>query len=116
MDFLERKVAEGAPVFLWVKLTDEVLIPEVDKRLAAAGGKYKIEWTKAWGGTLLKLGSESKGVADGVADLAIVSTIFEAPKFPLQNVSHYTPIAGTAFCSSATVLLISPTSSVPKGV
>ncbi len=79
------------PVFLWVKLTDEVLIPEVDKRLAAAGGKYKIEWTKAWGGTLLKLGSESKGVADGVADLAIVSTIFEAPKFPLQNISYFTP-------------------------
>ncbi|MBP7523012.1 MAG: hypothetical protein KA896_21500, partial [Leptothrix sp. (in: Bacteria)] len=79
------------PVFLWVKLVDEVLMPEVDKRLAAAGGKYRIEWTKAWGGTLLKLGSESKGVADGVADLAIVSTIFEAPKFPLQNVSYFTP-------------------------
>ena len=79
------------PVFLWVKTVDEVLIPEVDKRLAAAGGKYKIEWTKAWGGTLLKLGSESKGVADGVADLAIVSTVFEAPKFPLQNVSYFTP-------------------------
>jgi TRAP-type C4-dicarboxylate transport system substrate-binding protein len=79
------------PVFLWVKLVDEVLIPEVDKRLAAGGGTYKIEWTKAWGGTLLKLGSESKGVADGVADLAIVSTIFEAPKFPLQNVSYFTP-------------------------
>jgi len=78
------------PVFLWVKMADEVLIPEVDKRLAA-GGKYKIEWTKAWGGTLLKLGSESKGVADGVADLAIISTIFEAPKFPLQNISYYTP-------------------------
>lgn len=79
------------PVFLWVKTVDEVLIPEVDKRLAAAGGKYKIEWTKAWGGTLLKLGSESKGVADGVADLAIVSTVFEAAKFPLQNVSYFTP-------------------------
>lgn len=79
------------PVFLWVKTADEVFIPEVDKRLAAAGGKFKIEWTKAWGGTLLKLGSESKGVADGVADFAIVSTIFEAAKFPLQNISYYTP-------------------------
>jgi TRAP-type C4-dicarboxylate transport system substrate-binding protein len=85
-------VAAGhPPVFLWVKTVDEVLIPEIDKRLAAAGGKYKIEWTKAWGGTLLKLGSESKGVADGVADMAIVSTVFEAPKFPLQNVSYFTP-------------------------
>jgi TRAP-type C4-dicarboxylate transport system substrate-binding protein len=79
------------PVFLWVKLTDEVFIPEVDKRLAAGGGKYKIDWTKAWGGTLVKLGGESKGVADGVADMALVSTIFEAARFPLQNVTYYTP-------------------------
>lgn len=79
------------PVFLWVKTMDEVFIPEVDKRLAAAGNKYKIEWTKAWGGTLIKLGSESKGVADGVADVGLVSTVFEAAKFPLQNVSYFTP-------------------------
>ncbi len=89
---IKLTVAAGhPPVFLWVKLTDEVFIPEVDKRLAAAGGKYKIDWTKAWGGTLLKLGTESKGVADGVADIAVVSTIFEAARFPLQNVTYYTP-------------------------
>lgn len=78
------------PVFLWVKTLDEVFIPEVERRLAA-GGKYKVEWTKAYGGTLVKLGSESKGIADGVADLGVVSTLFEAAKFPLQNVSYYTP-------------------------
>jgi TRAP-type C4-dicarboxylate transport system substrate-binding protein len=89
---IKLTVAAGhPPVFLWVKLTDEVFIPEVDKRLAAAGGKYKIDWTKAWGGTLMKLGTESKGVADGVADIAVVSTIFEAARFPLQNVTYYTP-------------------------
>ena len=79
------------PVFLWVKTVEDTFIPEVDKKLAAGGNKYKIEWTKAWGGTLIKLGSESKGIADGVADLGMVSTVFEAPKFPLQNVSYYTP-------------------------
>jgi TRAP-type C4-dicarboxylate transport system substrate-binding protein len=79
------------PTFLWVKTIEDTFIPELDKKLAAGGNKYKIEWTKAWGGTLLKLGSESKGVADGVADMGIVSTVFEAPKFPLQNVSYYTP-------------------------
>ncbi len=79
------------PVFLWVKLVDEYFIPEVDKRLAAAGSKSKIEWTKAWGGTLIKLGAESKGIGDGVADLGFVSTIFEAAKFPTQNVSYYAP-------------------------
>ncbi len=78
------------PVFLWVKLMDEFFIPEVDKRLAASG-KYKIEWTKAWGGTLAKLGAESKALSDGVADLALVSTVFEAAKFPMQNISYFTP-------------------------
>jgi TRAP-type C4-dicarboxylate transport system substrate-binding protein len=78
------------PGFLWVKTLDETFIPEVDKRLAA-GGKFKVEWTKAWGGTLMKLGSESKGIADGVADMGIVSTVFEAAKFPLQNVSYFAP-------------------------
>lgn len=88
------KLTAGAghpPTFLWVKTMDETFIPEVDRRLAAAGNKFKIDWTKAWGGTLMKLGSESKGIADGVADVGIVSTVFEAPKFPLQNVSYYTP-------------------------
>lgn len=84
-------VAGHPPAFLWVKLLDEFFIPEVDKRLAAAGNKHKIEWTKAWGGTLVKLGGESKGIADGVGDLGFVSTVFEAPKFPLQNVSYFTP-------------------------
>lgn len=79
------------PVFLWVKLIDEYFMPEVDKHLLTAGGKHKIEWTKAWGGTLIKIGSESKGIADGVADLGFVGTIFEAAKFPMQNVSYYAP-------------------------
>lgn len=79
------------PVFLWVKLLDEFYIPEVDKRLAAAGGKHKVEWTKAWGGTLIKIGSESKGISDGVADFGFVGTLFEAAKFPMQNVSYVAP-------------------------
>jgi len=77
------------PAFLWVKTLDEVFIPEVEKRLA--GTPHKIEWTKAYGGTLIKLGSESKGVADGVADIGLISTVFEAPRFPLQNVTYFTP-------------------------
>lgn len=79
------------PVFLWVKLMDEFFIPEVNRRLAAAGGPVKIEWTKAWGGTLVKLGGESKALTDGVADVAFVSTIFEAAKFPMQNITYFTP-------------------------
>jgi TRAP-type C4-dicarboxylate transport system substrate-binding protein len=84
-------VAGHPVVFPWVKLADEFFIPEVDKRLAAANSKARFEWTKAWGGTAVKLGSESGAIKDGLAELAFVSTIFEAPKFPLQNVSYVAP-------------------------
>ena len=77
------------PVFLWIKVFDEFFIAEVDKRLTS--GKYRIEWTKAFGGTLVKLGNESAGMRDGISDIGFVSTVFEAPKFPLQNVTYFTP-------------------------
>src|SRR3546814_9055778 len=70
---------------------DDYFIPEVDKRLAAAGGKVKIEWNRAYGGTLVKLGSESTALKDGLGEIGFVSTIFEAPKFPLLNITYYTP-------------------------
>lgn len=84
-------VAGHPPIFPWVKLADEFFIPEVDKRLAEAGGKIKIEWTKAWGGTAVKLGSESSAIRDNLAEVSFVSTIFEAPRFPLQNITYVTP-------------------------
>lgn len=79
------------PVFLWVRLIDEHFLPEVDRRLAAQGGQHRIEWTRAWGGTLIKLGHESRGLSDGTADLGFVATLFEAARFPLQNVSYVAP-------------------------
>jgi len=89
---IKLTAAAGHPtVFVWVKVLDEYFIPEVDKRLAAAGGKYKIEWTKAYGGTLVKLGNESTAMKDGISDLGFVSTVFEASKFPLQNATYYMP-------------------------
>jgi TRAP-type C4-dicarboxylate transport system substrate-binding protein len=83
-------IAGHPPVFLWVKLLDEFYIPEVDKRLAAQG-KHKVEWTKGFGGTVAKLGTELEALQDGVADIAFVSSIFQAAKLPLQNVSYYAP-------------------------
>ncbi len=85
-------VAAGhPPVFLWVKLLHEFFIPEVDKRLAAAGGEHKIEWTEAYGGTVAKIGGVLEAIEEGVVDMGFVGTIFEAPKMPLQNVSYVSP-------------------------
>lgn len=79
------------PIFLWVTLTRDFFIPEVDKRLAAAGGKDKIVWNQAYGGTIAKLGGVLEAVEEGIVDLGFVGTIFEAPKMPLHNVSYMTP-------------------------
>ncbi len=79
------------PVFLWVKLMSKFFIPEIDKRLAAMGGQYKIEWTEAYGGTVAKIGGELDAIKEGISDIGFVGTIFEASKMPLQNVSYFVP-------------------------
>ena len=89
---LRVTVAAGhPPVFLWVKLLDEFFIPEVDRRLKEAGLSLAIEWNRAYGGTLAKLGSELDTMRDGISDAGFVSTVFEAAKMPLQNVSYDCP-------------------------
>jgi len=79
------------PIFLWVTLTRDFFIPEVDKLLAEAGNKDKIVWNQAYGGTIAKLGGVLEAVEDGIVDIGFVGTIFEAPKMPLHNVSYMTP-------------------------
>ncbi len=85
-------VATGhPPIFLWVTLTRDFFIPEVDRRLAAAGGKDNIVWNQAYGGSVAKLGGVLEAVEEGIVDMGFVGTIFEAPKMPLHNVSYMTP-------------------------
>lgn len=79
------------PVFLWVQELQKFFIPEVDKRLAAAGGKVSIQWNEAYGGTVAKIGGELDALRDGLSDLGIVGTIFHAGDVPLQNVCYFTP-------------------------
>jgi len=84
-------VAGHPPIFLWVTLCRDFFIPEVDKRLLEAGGKYKIEWNQAYGGTVAKIGGALEAIEEGIADMGFVGTIFEAPKMPLHNVTYMTP-------------------------
>jgi TRAP-type C4-dicarboxylate transport system substrate-binding protein len=81
------------PVFLWVTLCRDFFVPEVDKRLAALGKGDTIEWNQAYGGTIAKLGGELEAIEAGVSDMGFVSTLFQAPKMPLHNVTYMTPFA-----------------------
>jgi TRAP-type C4-dicarboxylate transport system substrate-binding protein len=84
-------VAGHPPVFTWVSVARDFFIPEVDKRLAEAGGAYTIKWNQAYGGTIAKAGGVLEAVQDGIADVGVVGTIFEASKMPLHNVTYMTP-------------------------
>lgn len=90
---IKMTVMDGYPPrVLWIKEFEEFYIPEVDKRLAA-GGKYKIEWTKAWSGQIVKPDGVLEGVENGLGDMAIVTTVFYASKLPLNNLPFYTPFS-----------------------
>ncbi|OVZ54122.1 C4-dicarboxylate ABC transporter permease [Pigmentiphaga sp. NML080357] len=81
------------PVFRWVKHLQETFVPAVNKALE--GSDIKIEWKQQYGGSLAKVGEELEAAQDGVADIALVPTIFEPAKLPLQNVTYYTPFVST---------------------
>lgn len=78
------------PIFLWVKEFDETLIPTVDAELARTG-RYKIEWNRAYGGTLAKVGREIDAIRSGLADLGTAFSLFSPDKLPLQNISYLAP-------------------------
>ena len=84
-------VAGHPPIFLWVSMARDFFIPEVDRRLAEAGGDHKIVWNQSYGGTVAKIGGVLEALAEGIADVGFVGTLFEAPKMPLHNVSYMTP-------------------------
>lgn len=79
------------PQLPWIRMVREFYIPEVNKRLAAAGAKDSILWTEAFGGTLAKIGGELAAVENGLAEMSVVSTIFEAAKLPLMSVTFMAP-------------------------
>jgi TRAP-type C4-dicarboxylate transport system substrate-binding protein len=75
----------------WIRLIKEFYIPEVDKRLKAAGSQHTITWTEAYGGTVAKIGGVLDALREGVAEMGYVYTIFEPAKLPLLSVSFMAP-------------------------
>lgn len=82
-------VAGHPPVFLWVKTLSETFVPAVNDALE--GTEHSISWTEAYGGTLAKVGGELEAMEDGLAQIGIVSSLFEPSLLSLQNVSYVTP-------------------------
>ena len=80
-----------APAALWVRVFLDYYIPEVDRRLAVSGD-YRIDWNKAFGGTVAKTGGVLEALQYDLADIGIVTTPFHPDKIPFFNISYVTPL------------------------
>lgn len=81
----------------WVGTMHTLVVPELDRRLAARGSPYRIRWTEAYGGSLYKYGETLEAIEIGLTDMGWVGTLWELSKLPLQNVTFYAPFASDDF-------------------
>jgi len=92
---LRMTMASGHPeVFLWVKHLKETFIPTLDEELAKTG-EVEIEWTEAYGGTLMKLGAEASSMRDGIVDVAVASGVFDPSTVGILNITYAMPFGPT---------------------
>lgn len=86
-------VAGHPPVFRWVKHASQTFIPEVNKRLEGSG--TTITWSEQYGGALAGVGDELEAVEEGLAEIGLVSSLFDPGKLSPQNVTYYTPFVSS---------------------
>jgi len=95
---IKLTAASSQPTTLaWVGAMHTLIVPELDKRLAARGSPHRIRWTEAYGGSLYKYGETLEGIQVGLTDMGWVGTLWELSKLPLQNVTFYAPFASDDF-------------------
>jgi TRAP-type C4-dicarboxylate transport system substrate-binding protein len=97
----------------WIRLIKDFYMPEVDKRLKAAGGKHSITWTEAFGGTVAKIGGVLEALEDNVAEMGYVYTIFEPAKLPLLAVTFMAPF-GSDDARQITRIMLDMHAQVPE--
>ena len=84
-------VAGAPPTVSNVKATKEIFLPEINKRLAASGQDFKIEWVEAYSSTLAKLEEVLETVEEGIGQVAVVLKNFEESKLPLDQYMYVVP-------------------------
>jgi len=77
------------PVFRWVKHASQTFIPTVNTALE--GTDITVRWSEQYGGSLAKVGGVLEAVEVGLAEVGLVSSLFEAAKLSPQNVTYFTP-------------------------
>jgi len=86
-------VAGHPPVFRWVKHASKTFIPAVNKALEGTG--HTINFSEQYGGSLAKVGDELEAVEEGLAEIGLVSSLFDPAKLSVQNVTYFTPFVNS---------------------
>ncbi|MDR6265313.1 C4-dicarboxylate TRAP transporter substrate-binding protein [Roseobacter sp. N2S] len=86
-------VAGHPPVFRWVKHASETFIPAVNAALE--GSDYTINWSEQYGGSLAKVGDELEATEEGLAEIGLISSLFDPAKLAVQNVTYFTPFVSS---------------------
>ena len=86
-------VAGHPPVFRWVKHASQTFIPAVNAALEGSG--TTITWSEQYGGSLAKVGDELEAVEEGLAEIGLVSSLFDPAKLSVQNVTYFTPFVSS---------------------
>jgi TRAP-type C4-dicarboxylate transport system substrate-binding protein len=86
-------VAGHPPVFRWVKHASKTFIPAVNKALEGSG--HTIRFSEQYGGSLAKVGDELEAVEEGLAEIGLVSSLFDPAKLSVQNVTYFTPFVNS---------------------
>ena len=84
-------VSAGPPNVSNVKTTKEFFIPEVDKRIAASGQDFKIEWKEAYGSSLASFNEVFEAIEEGIGQLGLILKNFEESKLPLEQYFYMAP-------------------------
>ena len=87
---ISATIVAGHPaVFRWVKHASTTFIPAVNAALEGTG--TTITWSEQYGGSLAKVGDELEAVEEGLAEIGLVSSLFDPAKLSVQNVTYFTP-------------------------
>ncbi len=84
-------VAGAPPTISNVMAVKDVFIPEVNKRLAASGKDFKIEWTQAYSSTLANLNEVFEAIEQNIGQVGVILKNFEESKLPLEQIGYVVP-------------------------
>jgi TRAP-type C4-dicarboxylate transport system substrate-binding protein len=75
---------------MWLQELTNFYLPEVNRRLAAAG-LDEIDFQENYGGSIVSPRGVLEGLRLGLGDIGVVTTIFHASALPSQGISAVTP-------------------------